>query len=355
MPYSITKSGVPIFDVARAYSLAAVLSYSDEDESTNPIISDTGSCFVIDFPKGKPSLAHLLQDAGWQGLFSIPNGLDPRNQAWGSLFVTDLSMAAKEKKVKQVQKQLEQGFDDLLMRAQAQGLIARFEGETLPGGLEPSAFKGSKSSTRAQYAESQTEVDKTNWALACLGGALAGRYVWQRRNIFAVYPIPERVHFINWQDIREKTYGERLSYLGVRNAVAHYSVVLAETMRQMAANSSSFSDSFSGLAYFSLFKTGNQWKPSSAGFLSLQPLIEMALGHTHESAKVFEVWEKLFRRGSVRGSEDLAEVLTNLIMSPSLESLEKHNRVLLRYIAGKEVKAMNQYTEDAIKEVMQIV
>jgi hypothetical protein len=267
-------------------------------------------------------------------------------------------MASKEKKVKQVQKQLEKDFSDLLKISQSSGLIARFEGETIPGGLDPSSFKGSKSFTRAQYAESQTDVDKDNWALACLGGALVGRYIWQRRNIFALYPVPEKVHFITWQNVREKTYSERLDYLGVRNAVAHYSVVLAETIRQMAANSSSFSDSFSSLAYFSLFKTGKQWKPSSAGFLNLQPLTELALGHTHESAKVFEVWINLFRKTNERYRlvrQDLAECLTNLVMNPSLENLEKHNRILLRYVGKKEVKTMNLYTEDTLKEVMQIV
>ncbi|MDM7911881.1 MAG: hypothetical protein QUS09_02180 [Methanotrichaceae archaeon] len=291
----------------------------------------------------------------WASLFYIPDDLNPTNLAWNSLFVTDLGLAGKAKKVKQVKTYLEQRFDDVLTIAQHPGLSAQFEGETLPGGLEPSAFKGSKSTTRAQYSEAQTEVDSDNWALACLGGALVGRYVWQRRSIMVMYPVPEKVSFFSWRGIRDKTYGERLSYLGVQNAVAHYSVVLCEAMRKMASSSLAFSDRFSNLAYFSLFKTGNQWKPSTAGFLNLQPLLNMALGRPHETAEVFETWAYLFRRGSVRGYEDLSEAITKLIMSPSLENLERHNRVLLRYIDRKEIKAMNQYTEDALKEVMQIV
>jgi len=355
MPYWIMKSGVPILDVARAYGLAALLSYSDADQSTSPVINDAGSAFVIDFPRGKPTRDYLSQDDAWQALFYLPSSLDPRNPAWSSLFVTDLSASAKEKKLRQVQEHLEQQFDELLGTARDRGLSVQFEGETLSGGLEPSAFKGSKSATRAHYAEDQTKVDTDNWALACLGGALAGRYVWQHRAVFVVYPVPEKVHFFNWRDIKQKTYAERLNYLSVQNAVGHYSVVLAEAMRKMAVSRLDFSDRFSNLAYFSLFKTGNQWKPSSAGLLNIQPLLDMALGQPHEAAKVFQVWDYLFRRGSVRGCEDLAEAITELIMSPSLENLERHNRVLIRYIAGKGVRAMNQYTEESVKEVMQIV
>jgi hypothetical protein len=349
------KSGVPIFDVARAYGLAALLAYSDADQSSSPKISDAGPYYYVEFADGKPSHKILLRNEAWQATFSMPERLDPREPAWNSLFVTDLSQAAKAKKVRRVKEHLEQRHDELLQRASDTGLFVQFEGETLPGGLDPSAFKGSKSTTRAQYTEAQTEADADNWALACLGGALAGRYIWQGRNIFVLYLVPERVEFFNWRDIKEKTYGERLSYLGIQNAAAHYSVILTEAMRRMAANRSNFSDRFSNLAYFSLFKTGNQWKPSSAGFLNLQPLLDMALKHPHEAEKVVEVWEYLFRRGSVKGSEDMAETITQLIMSPSLENLERHNKVLLRYIHRKGVKAMNQYTEEAMKEVIQFV
>ncbi len=355
MPYLVMKSGLMVFDIARAYGLAALLKHSDEDQSSSPVINDVGIAYAVDFPTGKPSKERLAGNTAWQSLFGPPDNRDPRNPAWNSLFVTDLSPNAKRSKIKIAKEHLETNMEEIITQAQRQGLMAQFEGETLPGGLEPAAFKGSKSITRAQYSEAQTKVDSNNWALACLGGALAGRYVWQRGEIFAIYPEPEHVYFSNWYEIREQTYSERLNYLSISTATAHYSVVLAKAMREKAAGQPGFGDRFSNLVYFSLFKTGNQWKPSAAGQLNLQLLLKLALECPHETAELFEVWEYLFRRGSVQGNEDMAEAITALIMNPSLESFEKHSRVLLRYIVRKEVKTMNLYTDEALKEVMEIV
>jgi hypothetical protein len=123
----------------------------------------------------------------------------------------------------------------------------------------------------------------------------------------------------------------------------------------MSANLSDFADSFSGLLYFSLFKTGNQWKPSSAGSMNLQYLIDLVKNNPSESEKIFQVWNYLFRRGSVKGSEDLADAITNMVINPSLESLENHVKIFLRYIARKEVKTINLYTEESLKEVLKYV
>jgi len=354
MQYLIMKSGVPIFDVARAYGLAALLSLSDKNGVDSPVINETGYGFVIEFQQGQPDQNYLVCNPAWQSLFSA----SPRNsyydQAWEGLFIT-YKRQDRTKKILEVKFHIEQRFQLICTESNKPGLSVKFSGETLPGGLEPSAFKGSKSTTRAQYTESQTDVDKDNWALGCLGGAISGRYIWQNRNIFVIYPIPGKIHFFNWREIREKTFGESLNYLGVKNAVAHYSVILAETLRQMSANLSNFADSFSGLLYFSLFKTGNQWKPSSAGSTNLQSLIDLIKNNPSESAKIFEVWKYLFRRGSVKGSEDLMDAITDLVIDPSLESLENHAKVFLRYIAKKGVKTMHLYTEESLKEVLKNV
>jgi len=353
MQYWIMKSGLEIFDVARAYGIAALLSYADESEQP-PHINDIGSAYLIEH-EGKLSQSHLSKNLEWFALFQIPAGYDQLNPAWGQVFITDLAPAKKEKKVAQVMKVLANNFEGIIDKSKNETLLPIFGiGETLPGGLDPSAFKGLRGRTRSQYMEGQSKVDSENWALACLGAALCGYYIWQRGECFAIFPAPFRVSFNDYMTIREHTFGKRLQYLGVQNAAAHYSVILADELSKMAAGDPEYADCFSNLFYFSLFKTGNQWKPGAAGQLNLQPLLKLAIGEPDKAEAVFNVWDYLFRRGSVRGAEDLAVAITALIMHPTLTTFENHVRIFLRYQA-KGVKWENLYTEESLKEVMKIV
>lgn len=358
MRFWITKSGLEIFDVARAYGLAALLSYADEAQSASPVVSDAGAVYCVDLPGGKPSASRLKSGAnnsGWLEAFAIDDFRNPLSPQWNSLFVTDTA-EFKKKKRKAARDLLKTRLDDLLGRAKQPGLVADFEsGETLPGGLDPVAFKGLRGRTRGQYTEGQTKVDQLNWALACLGGALAGRFLYQRgAGYFVVYPVPESMDWTDFREVRKKTYGQRLSYLSVQNAAAHYSVVLAEHLRSRAASGLVSTTRYSNLLYFSLFKTGNQWKPGNAGRLNLQPLLDLALGRPHDAAGVFKVWQYLFRRGSKRGNEDLALAVTDLIMHPTLDSYERHVRVFTRHIA-QGAKTDFLYSEQSLKEVIALV
>jgi hypothetical protein len=351
------KSGLEIFDVARAYGLAALLSYADEEQAAQPTIRDQGTAYLVELERGRPSVKHLTAEgnSGWLEAFNTGDFGDPLAPQWNSLFVTDTAKF-KERKRQQVQRVLEERLSDLIGQAREPLLVAIFDGgETLPGGLDPVAFKGLRGRTRGQYTEGQTKVDTLNWALGCLGAALAGRFIYQRTaGSFVVYPVPELVKWWDFREIRDETYGKRLSYLSVQNAAAHYSVVLAEHLRRRAASAGKAGPRYSNLLYFSLFKTGNQWKPGGAGRLNLRPLLGLALERPHEAARVFEVWEYLFRRGSARGNEDLAQAITEFIMHPTLESYERHVRVFARYIA-QGTKAAFLYDEQALKEVTTLV
>jgi hypothetical protein len=357
MQFWITKSGLEIFDVARAYGLAALLSYADEAQFAPPFVSDAGAVYCVDLPGGKPSASRLTgtSNSGWLEAFAIGDFGDPLSPQWNSLFVTDTA-AFKESKRAAAKHLLENRLDELLGQASQPGLVADFDGgETLPGGLDPVAFKGLRGGTRGQYSERQMKVDKLNWALACLGGALAGRFIYQKgAGYFVVYPVPESIEWTDFREVRRETYGERLSYLSVQNAAAHYSVVLAEHLRSRAASGLASTPRYSNLLYFSLFKTGNQWKPGGAGRLNLQPLLDLALGRPHDAADVFKVWLYLFRRRSARGNKDLALAITDLVMQPTLDSYERHVRVFARYIA-QGAKTEFQYNEQSLKEVTALV
>ena len=80
--------------------------------------------------------------------------------------------------------------------------------------------------------------------------------------------------------------------------------------------------------------------------------MELAFSGKPSVARVFEVWNYLFRKGIVQGCEDLSEAITEFIMNPIVESYEKHEKVFLRYMIAKEVKWGNLYDKDTLKEVI---
>ncbi|MBC7362798.1 MAG: hypothetical protein H5U06_11065 [Candidatus Aminicenantes bacterium] len=292
----------------------------------------------------------LEKNVGWDQLFESNN--------WNKVFLTYKDKWPQQ--VERVKKILSEDLNKIertFQRPDSLPEISTAKGETLSGPLDPSAFKGLRGKTRGDYSEGQTKVDSYNWALACLGGSIAGRYSVQRSqgnkcNYFVVFPVPQKIELSNFLEIRESVYAKGLSYLSVQNAAAHFAVLLSEKMMELFFSKSQFSDKFSGIFYFSLVQTGQQFKPSSGGNLSLYPLMELAFSKNPVVADVFKNWDYLFRKGSVKGCEDLGLAITNFIMHPTLESYETHARIFLRYIIEGEVKGENYYSENSLKEVI---
>ena len=347
MRYAVLKSGFEIFDTCRAYGLAELLHCLRRGEAA-PIIQDTGQAYLIEVeaPDSAPDLATSEE---WLAVME--------QSAWQQVFLTYKAKWAEQRD--KVRRAVEQQWQTILRQSVA-GLSADFGGPcTLPGPLDPAAFKGLKGLTATAYSEAATAADEMNWALACLGAAVAQRYRPQKVTgakweYYVTLPIPDLVRFSDFQAIRELVYQQGLNYHGLRNAVAHFSVLLADAVRQRAAGNPLLPLRFSGVLYFSLFPSGNQYKPAAGGIFQVGGLMELALSGRPSVAEAFATWNYLFRRGSHQGSEDLAEAITDLVMAPSLESYYDHARVFLRYVmkSRKGVKDDDLYTEDALREVM---
>jgi hypothetical protein len=353
VPYFIAKSGLEIFDLCRAYGLAALLDTASP-EGDIPVIKDAGSFYLIELPVQGVSRNLLLNNPAWHQFFED----NPKDRIWKKLFLTDKQNWSK--KVDRAKNILSEDLEKIVKDSQDPvhfPTISSSKGETLSGPLDPSAFKGLRGKTRGDYSEGQTKVDRHSWALACLGGAIAGRYKIQRAqgnkwNYYVTFPVPQKIEFNNFREIREKTYTIGLKYISGQHAAAHFSVLLAQKMRELAASKSQFSDRFSGVFYFSMVQSGQQFKPSAGGNLSLYPLMELAYSGNPDIEEVFQVWNYLFRKGSVQGYEELGVAITDLIMHPTLETYEKHARIFLRFMLKGEVKSVNYYTEKSIKEVI---
>ncbi len=357
MHYYIHKTGLEIFDLCRAYGLATLLDFASPEESST-IIKDAGGFYLIEHDSTEVSQKRLLEHIGWYSLFEKSSN----DRTWAGVFLTDKKNWPK--KVDRVKDILTRNAEKIFIDFQNVSnfpQISSDKGETLPGPLDPSAFKGLKGRTRGDYSEGQTKVDSLNWALACLGGSISGRYKVQKAQgnkweYFVIFPVPERIELRNFREIRESTYTKGLKYLSVQNAAAHFSVLLAEKMREMSASKSQFKDTFSGLFYFSIVQSGKQFKPSVGGNLSLYPLLEFAMSKGPAVTTVFEVWKSLFWKGSFDGCEDMGEAITEFIMHPTNESYENHVKILVRYIIDeKKKRGIKLYDGENLKEVMAYV
>jgi len=341
MPYYITKTGLDVFDTARAWGLAVVVNVLTEDEVV--LRHEDWAFIVVEPPMPVPnstiasSLAWrtLIFDQGWQRVFMTTRG----EGAW----------SGKRDKAKDV---VEQQIGSLLTDLQnPANTVALGSGETyLPGGLDPTGFKGLRHKSKAggyheSSPEDQLEVPKDHWAIACLGMATCGTYrrVKEARQInwLVLLPVPQEVRFSYFRDVQELFRLPGLKYHGIQNAAAHYAVQLAERLRRRAAAQGSLQDRYLAVLYFRLFGAGQQTKPAQGNQLRLEPLMDAIARDPHGTQPMLEWLDYCFRLGATKGAEDLALAATELVMRWDLEAYDRLVRVAVRILGREQVRKKN--------------
>jgi hypothetical protein len=336
MPYYITKTGLDAFDAARAWGLAVVLNVFTEDEVT---ICDDEWAFVVEPVASSPSTSVIKNDLAWRTLRF--------EQGWQRVFITQRGgWVSKRDGAKSV---IENQLTTLLNNLQdpANRVVFR-RGESLPGGLDPTGFKGLRHTTRAQYREEQLNVPEDHWALACLGMATCGTYRYAKEvgqsNWLVLLPIPQETHFSYFRDVQTLFRLPGLMYHGVQNAAAHYAVQLGEHLRRRAAAQGSLQDRYSAVFYFRIMKpdkpTAN-WKPAQGNQLRLEPLMDAIARDPHGTQSMLEWLDYCFRLGATKGAEDLALAATELVMRWDLEAYDRLVRVAVRILGQEQVRKKN--------------
>ena len=348
MPFFVTKTGLDAFDTARAWGLAVLLNVLTEDEVR---LRDAGWAFILE-PSGHIHNNAQLTGLSWRTLFAA------EDVQWEQVFVTHRGRQEAQKQ--QVRQILETQWQSLLSDLQRpDNLVVVGTGESVPGGLEPAAFKGLRHDSKARYVEEQLKAPKKNWALACLGMATCGTYRFSREagqtNWLVLLPVPQDARFNYFRDVQELMRNRGLQYTGVQNAAAHYAVQLTEQLRRRAAAQGSLQDRFSAVLYFTLFGTGQQTKPSQGSQLNLTPLMEAIQRDPHGTEAMLRWLDYCFRLGATKGAEDLALAATELVMRWDLDAYERLVRVFARFIAKKRVRYDNLPDERALTEVMRNV
>jgi hypothetical protein len=333
MPYYITKTGLDAFDAARAWGLAVVLNVLTEDEVG---IRDAEWAFVVDSAVPLPDDLTIANNLAWRTLTSEQN--------WQRVFITQKGswLNKRDKALSVIADQL----TTLLANLQNPANTVVFgEGESLPGGLDPTGFKGLRHNTRAQYREGQLNVSEDHWALACLGMVTCGTYRDAREagqsNWLVLLPIPQETHFSYFRDVQTLFRLPGLMYHGVQNAASHYAVQLAERLRRRAAAQGSLQDHYSAILYFKLFGAGQQMKPAQGNQLRLGPLMDAIARDPHGTQPMLEWLDYCFRLGSTKGAEDLALAATELVMRWDLEAYDRLARVVVRILGREQVRKKN--------------
>lgn len=343
MQYYITKTGLDVFDTARAWGLGVLLNALTEDEVA---IRHKEWAFVIE-PAVLPSNSAISQGLAWRTLMF--------EEEWQRVFVT--SKTGWTKKHNEVKRIIEQPLSTMLTNLQdPANTVTLGTGESLPGGLDPTAFKGLRHPTRARYREGQLNVPEEHWALACLGMATCGTYRYAKEagqdNWLVLLPVPQETRFSYFRDVQDLLRLPGLRYHGVQNAAAHYAVQLAERLRRRAAAQGSLQDRYSAVLYFRLFGAGQQTKPAQGNQLRLEPLMEAIERDPHGTQPMLEWLDYCFRLGSTKGAEDLALAATELVMRWDLDGYERLVRILVRYQAQGRIKRDNLPGMQTLEEVI---
>jgi hypothetical protein len=354
MQFFVTKSGLEIFDTARAYGLAQLVDLFTP-QAVAPTISDTGGCFVIEV--SKPLTFQGLPRGRWEALF------DDSVKGWQKVFTTYLAKWASERT--RVKRTIEEDPKKIIGHFESpdQEVLLHHGEESIPGGLDPSGFKGLRGLTAGNYTEApRTYVSKADWSVGALGAALCllykdqpmGAGVWEH---YAFAPTPELVEFRDYREIQSLADTKQIRFIGLRHAAAYVALKLVEAVRQRLVDNSEFRARFSYLHFFSLFGAGRQSKPSRGGTIALSRLLSLAREQPAVTGEMFETWIYLLTRGGIKGQEDLGIAASELVMAPSLDTYYRHARIFNRYIVdrNKGIKRENLYTERALEEVMHYV
>lgn len=362
MQYYVMKTGMEMFDACRAYGLALVLDTIAriKDIDSRLCIEDVGPYYLVDGPQIDEIPSDLEKDTNWISLFSQSN-------YWNYIFLTTLSQNRKDKKREEYQKEATNKIGDILQNYSRLGYVPKIAAEGSAGrneksagydtiymSIEVRAGKGIRSFVRDRYGEGeQLQAPKADLSLAYLGGAHFMHWVWGDTAV-GILPAPERVILRNHCEIQKLLLEDRINKLSLITILANYAVNLAERIRKIKADGTSYASSYSKLIYNALVRTGTQWKPASAGLFPLGFFWQMINDNNRYSEEIFRVWKDLFEKGSRKGREDLAFSLSEFLTYPNLASLENHMNVHLRYLLSKEV-LIRTYSKENMQLVMKYV
>ena len=372
MLYYVMKSGLPMFDTCRAYGLAFIIEWlaREADAIEDVTICDVGPLYLLEGPEIEEL---LVMDAA-----EVFEPLVVPTDGWCGVLLTTGRSPSEERVKPDSRKKLEAkiaGVTHCLLDYEA--LLHHFtepqavelrpsqpEKEkqnwpSVPGSLDVGASKGIRRVKRRGYGEGkQLFVNLKEWAIALLGGAHFIRWTWVGGDYCGLLAMPRRVTMRDNYHYTVKKIADRGNLCGVSTATAaaHYGVQLANALRERRADLSAYADSYSALVTQTMTYSGSQWKAQNGGVFPLQYPLALVESDLSLSANIFDVWNRLFRWGSVRGKESLALRLADFLSEPTLTTFERYAQVHLRMtLIDKKRRSRPPYQTEWLEEVLRYV
>jgi hypothetical protein len=366
MPYYVMKTGLPMFDACRAYGLALTVErlaqavYAVEDVT----IADHGPFYLVNGPKAD-DLAAVSPTGLFDDLLTLTDG-------WcGALLTTGRATKAErlkpasrsnlEKKIENVKHKIldfKTWLGDFEQPLSIElGASSGKEMESLPASLDVSASKGIRRVKRNGYGEGeQLYAPLVQWAIGLLGGAHFIRWAWAGKDYAGLLATPQSVTMRGHHNVKSIADSGYLCSTSTTTVAAHYAVRLANALSQRKSDQASYADRYAALIVQTMTYSGNQWKAQTGTIFPIEYLMRLVDSNLVMSAEVLNLWDHVFRWGSVKGNEMLALTLAEFLGQPSIEAFQQHAIVHLRMtITDGDRRPFPPYQEDWMKEVLRYV
>lgn len=360
--FFVTKSGLEIYDLCRAYGLALVLdklkNLKNSDEEV--VIKDVGFYYLIESPeinnvKDKKFIKSLIPER-------IPQGEERRTieARWDQVLRTykvkgDIE---KKKKLSSFKEILKNNLEQIINNYSNLNLqISEKNTETLYGTIDPIAFKGVREVKKGvRYNEGGPyKVKESDLVLSAIGSAWIEIWITGREGIIGILGKPG-IKGIGISEIRniKKIVIDQINFHGggVLPTIVWCAVSLLYTIINFKEEK--IFGMFDGLYFNSLKWTGNQPKPEKGGKFSLEFLNKLAEKLSRDDLLMLtNIWMNIFKISSRGGLENLGISLAEFISNPSLSKFENYIKIHLHLKLNQKVGIL--YNEKLIKEITKYV
>lgn len=355
MQYYVTKTGMEMLDVNRAWGLGLILHQLKiiQEKKEEIVINDSGYYYELTGPKFE-KFGDFSNDSRWIRLF------EGSEKDWRKPFLT-LNSSQRERKIKKYEKYLSENLKEVLDNHSEISEMKIVSGSSRKGydtiyqSLSGEAGKGVRKKVikaNKQHTEGRNiYAPKLDLAPAYLGAAKIAETSWKvgssSSNVTIILPNPKRANMSNYLDIMENdwaSYGDSVKLLVARSAVN-----LAKKLREKRVNQSEFSDKYDRIVFNSMqVSRMTQFKPVSTGSYRMDFLNSLLEENLEKTGLVLK---KLGQHLHIDESQ-LKIVSADFLETPSLGNWEKYLKAIGRQALDRPYL---RFSEKVTKEMINYI
>lgn len=349
MPYYILKTGMPMYDLERAYGLG-LLAYTVTSEETR--VFDKGLYFEIRNPKVDDS---MIRKKTSEIISLVAENID----SWDNALRTTKGKEARKKKKEKASQLLKTESRDILNYYSSISQSEQKATELLTAPVELASTKGFREQIRCRkYDEgSELKISSNDWVVCIIGAlhAVSWQFVPLDENI-VIIPSPDEekgIDVSHLKDIKNFLQTRGLNRISTLTIVAHSAIKLYQELWNRRQDQIPWTDVFSRFVYGSLVGAARQSKPKTGGFFSLE-IFDKLLEVDNGSA-IFEHFDYIFKVGNRQGQKALSISFAEFLTKPSLENYSKFLNIYMRtLLRGEKVRKPDEKVWGEIMKFVEV-